>query len=884
MSEPSLLGLSRRRSGRKLSRRGILSQTVSARVEQLEPRWLLTVPAVDSVTKFGVDGQTISVWGSGFTGATQVEFANHANASLQTPATSFQVASDSLLTATVPSLATGAYDITVTNLSGTSVIGSTDIFADAPSISPSVVAATQFTSSFTLNSGAISDISVISTADFTPTGNLFVETSTGVATISYTGITGTSFTGCTVVTNDPFNVGAKDSTGTLNLAYPAVYQATNKTYDVTINNDTKLAAGAQNAVSYAMFWSSPGGTFYYLDNGKFSPVSSLTSGSSLPTYSVADSGGSTTISLPYLPLNSVRIVFGVGSAPNLTVSGSSTINMPAPNVSSYYDYIEATLDASGADNSVPLGFRVQPTLNINTSQVDQFGMPLTLTGMNQNTNGTASLASVGVTLSSNVARDAIFAAFSAQHSSASDPYSALILPSGNPQQPFRILNPGKVSITTSMALGYVFDDAIKTLFESGPTLTLTSGANTYTGVRTTVNISGNTYNVIKFTGSGISGPVYVYEPFFSNNAPSSASLSPVSYAGKPTAPSWLTNPGETAGQMVFGNDGVFTDASLQLQPGSLTPYDSGQIGVLADLENQIVAALNRGIANLYSTTADWQNPPGGYYPDGQVSNLYAKFLHQQAINGTPIFIDGKAYAIAYDDQAGLNPSLVLQNQSSLATTLGPWQTPTPPANDTDFLAMVYQDVLHRGVDPSGHAYWLGLLAGGTSRADVSFAIVNSVEHRTDIIEGFYTSLLNRSADAQAIAQCLQMFAAGWTASQIKCVIYGSQEYFQTRGGGTNSGFINALYQDELHRAADSQAQTAIGQALAAGQSRTYIATLVVGSPEAEIDRVNKYFLEYLLRPADPAGLAYWNSVLAQTGSDSVVEAGLLGSAEFYNRA
>jgi hypothetical protein len=339
--------------------------------------------------------------------------------------------------------------------------------------------------------------------------------------------------------------------------------------------------------------------------------------------------------------------------------------------------------------------------------------------------------------------------------------------------------------------------------------------------------------------------------------------------------------------MVFGNDGVFTDYGVQLLPNSaIATYDATTAGILAGLENQIVSALNRGVANSSTTTAGWTG--GGFYPDSTdpnlASNQYAKFLHQGQVHGTQIMIGGNAYAFAYDDQGGNSTTLTLLDQTGAMVVLGPWTTSAPAGNNDAFLTAVYQDVLHRAVDPSGHAYWLGLLNSGTPRADVSLAIVNSVEHRTDIIEGFYSSLLNRTADAQGLNGFLQKFEDGWTESQIKSLFYGSNEYLQTRGGGTASGFVDALYQDQLDHAADSQSQALLGQLLADGQTRVYVATIVVGSTESNELQVNGYYLAYLFRPADPAGMLHWASVLAQTNRASLVEAGLLGSQEFFNRS
>ncbi|HVX61287.1 MAG TPA: beta-1,3-glucanase family protein [Pirellulales bacterium] len=808
MSEPKLLGLFRRRSGRKSSRRGFQTRDAAAYVEQLEPRRVL-----------------------------------------------------------------------------------------AP-ITP-VVAATQYNDPTVQVVNALpgATLNVASTIGFASTGDLFVQTTTGVATLHYTGLTSSSFTGCSVL-GDTYNVGAGNTTGQLDKGnLPAVFQATHDTFQITIPNQTNSAIN----LNYSMFWSTSGGdgdlvNFYALAPGNtFENFSNVGNGVALPAFSVAASGGTTTISLPYMPIHTARIFFSNGASSPIIATdqggGQWAATQPTPSTfQGLYDYFEISLDSSGVNNTTaPPNLQYLPTLTIDSTQVDQFGIPMTLSGSSNNGATTTHLTS-GVTDSDAVARDTIINEFSALHPSGSDPYSELVLPASPQSQglPLRILNPGKVTIANTDPLGYLFDATIKQLFEtSAGNLTLTDGTNTYTVSPTTVTAYGSdnamhTYNVLAITGTGITGTAYVYEPFFSTNAPASASLSPVDYSTRPPAPKWLSNPNETAGQMVFGNEGVFTDYGTQLLPGSTTTkYDATTAGILANLENQIVSALNRGIATKYNDTADWQNA-NNFYPAGQVYNQYAQFLHQQQVHGTPIMIGGNAYAFAYDDQGGNSTTLSLLDQTSAVVTLGPWTASSPAGTNDGFLTAVYLDVLHRAVDPSGHTYWLGVLANGVSRTDVSQAIVNSVEHRSDIIEGFYTGLLNRAADPQGLTAYLQLFAGGWTASQIKCLFYGSNEYFQN-SGSNNTGFTTALYQDELHRAPDSQAEAAMIQALAAGQSRTYIASLVVGSPEAEMDRVNKYYLDYLLRPADAAGLAYWNSVLARTDQDSLVEAGLLGSAEFFNR-
>jgi len=850
-------------------------------------------PTVTAVTTFGLPGDVITVGGTGFTGATAVSFQSR-NPVVATPGTGLTIQNDSQLQITVPTLALGTYDVTVTNPAGTSSVNqATDAFVV---VAPAIVAATHFTSSQSLV--GLTTLPVLSTNDFTATGSVFVQSETGVATISYTAVTPTSFTGCTVVANDPFNVGANATTGNLDLTYHAVYQATNQTYDLTFANATSLTTEPQSDIYVSMFWSSAvlapaQPVFFYLNSanadgsdGKYSPVTNLNVGATLPSYKISTkSGDAVVVKVPYLPTNSARFVIGVGAPATVQVvknsSGDIGVGIPSPLTSTeFYDYVEFTLDANSADNSVPNGLRALTSLNINTSQVDQFGMPLTLSGKSLNEQGVPTPTTLGVTLSINVARDAIFKSYATLHPAATDPYGPLIIPSASaPDQPLRILNPGKLSIATTNPLGNVFDQAVHQLFEVGPAnLTLTSGVNqeVYTSTRTT----NSGYDVLAFSGPDIT-TVYIYEPFFSSNAPtgtnqpSSASY----YANKPAAPSWLTNSTETSGQMVFGNDGVFGDSGLQ--PG----LSSTQQSILADLENQVVAALNRGVANSYSTTADWQTP--AYYYQGttpeNTANLYAQFLHEQAINNTAIFIDHKAYAIAYDDQGGQNPTLVMQNLNNVAVTMGPWQQPTLVNNSAKFVNAIYLETLGRNAEAAGLTFWTSLLNSGSSRAALVSAIISSAEGRAHTVNGLFEHVLNRPADAGGLSFFVGLLTAGSTQDELKTLLYGSAEYFQVHAGNTNEGFLTTLFQNELGRTADPAGTGYFWNAFASGVTRQSVALTVLTSLETDQVLTQNYYHQYLGRAADTAGFAFWVNALQQGRSEGSFLTSLLASDEFLSK-
>jgi hypothetical protein len=98
------------------------------------------ITAVSPSTGGSVGGTNVSITGSGFTGASAVNFGS-------VPAASFQVISDGLIFATAPAQAAATVDITVTTLSGTSSTVAADHFVYTASAVPAVTAITPATGS-----------------------------------------------------------------------------------------------------------------------------------------------------------------------------------------------------------------------------------------------------------------------------------------------------------------------------------------------------------------------------------------------------------------------------------------------------------------------------------------------------------------------------------------------------------------------------------------------------------------------------------------------------------------------------------------------------------------------------------------------------------------
>ena len=154
----------------------------------------------------------------------------------------------------------------------------------------------------------------------------------------------------------------------------------------------------------------------------------------------------------------------------------------------------------------------------------------------------------------------------------------------------------------------------------------------------------------------------------------------------------------TSGAMVFGNNGVFADSGTQF------PSNADAATVLANLENQIASALNRGVATLAPTsgkagyTSNYWYTETKWYPKGKPQNIFALFMHCGSVSASNyIFVQpnpsaknarglsmGQAYGFGYDEDPGTVPNLGSQppvpskydptppGTTTVTLTLGPW--------------------------------------------------------------------------------------------------------------------------------------------------------------------------------------------------------------------
>lgn len=197
-----------------------------------------------------------------------------------------------------------------------------------------------------------------------------------------------------------------------------------------------------------------------------------------------------------------------------------------------------------------------------------------------------------------------------------------------------------------------------------------------------------------------------------------------------------------------------------------------------------------------------------------------------------------------------------------------------------FIANAYQSLLNRPVDAGGLAAWTSFMNQGGSKQQVILGIESSLAFKKVETQQLFSQLLHRNADAVGLNTYGTFLVSGGTYQGAAASLAGSTEYFIKQGGGSNAGFISALYRDFLHRNPDPQGAGTLAQGLALGMTRVQVASFMSGGYEWNKVLVNQTYQQYLNRPADTTGLSIYAAMMSNGLSYEGMIASLLSSAEF----
>jgi hypothetical protein len=389
-----------------------------------------------------------------------------------------------------------------------------------------------------------------------------------------------------------------------------------------------------------------------------------------------------------------------------------------------------------------------------------------------------------------------------------------------------------------------------------------------------LTVAGGT--VVPTEGQSFSGTVAT---FFSTNSSGSFSAS-VDWGDGVTTTGTITGSNgkfSVSGTHSYAEEGSSTIRIQVTQTGvgSATATSTAQVKDAPLATTGPIHKLNAGVAANNLVVATFTDT-GGAEAVGNYTATVDFGDGSTASPGTITFANGTFTVTASHTFAN-------QGAYAITTTIqdeGGSQATVTSTTAVGWIAGVYLDLLHRPIDPTGLTAWNALLNQGLARQQIVTDIESSVEYRTDEVQAVYTQFLHRNADAFGLSAFVNALGSGMTVVQVEALILGSQEFFND-AGGTNSGFLTALYEDLLNRPPDTFGMSAFLGALNAGASRQAVAAAILSSDEYHQDLIKSIYHQYLRRNADSFGLNAFTQAMHNGLTEEAVIALILGSQEYF---
>ena len=206
-----------------------------------------------------------------------------------------------------------------------------------------------------------------------------------------------------------------------------------------------------------------------------------------------------------------------------------------------------------------------------------------------------------------------------------------------------------------------------------------------------------------------------------------------------------------------------------------------------------------------------------------------------------------------------------------------------PQGTKSFVTAMYVEVLGR--TPSDAEVFKQSLAllKTKDRTAFAYSFLSSNEYRTAFVKDTYRSVLGREAEAQGVKNWVAKMANGKTnQDDLPATFIATDEFYMMKGGSTDYGYVTALYQYILGRMPE-QNGLVNWTGKVASQGRVKVVQGIWRSAESSRIRTNAAYVEYPGRSAGASEQVSWATKIGKAGYYKSL-AGILGSAEYYNRA
>ena len=285
-------------------------------------------------------------------------------------------------------------------------------------------------------------------------------------------------------------------------------------------------------------------------------------------------------------------------------------------------------------------------------------------------------------------------------------------------------------------------------------------------------------------------------------------------SGTTTAATTGSTTGSTAGSTT-GTGTTTSPASTTVTTSSAgVPQLSGDVGQYAIAPASLGGPLQveatgstSGAVTISAPVVDFADGVLVADPTGTAGEVAR--LYEAAFTRAPD-LSGLQYWTADIDSSSIAPVDVAQsfvNSPELQALYG-------SLDNTGFVGQLYQNVLGRGADTSGEAYWVNLLQSGTSRGQVLLDFAQSNEEKAETLSlsgdpdsseatRLYQAAFDRAPSGTDLAYWASSMQSGTTPAQIAQDFVNSSEFGADFSGLSGAGFVTQLYENVLGRMPDA---------------------------------------------------------------------------------
>jgi hypothetical protein len=167
----------------------------------------------------------------------------------------------------------------------------------------------------------------------------------------------------------------------------------------------------------------------------------------------------------------------------------------------------------------------------------------------------------------------------------------------------------------------------------------------------------------------------------------------------------------------------------------------------------------------------------------------------------------------------MNTGTSLQSVANGFVNSAEFQQQYGQLSNASFIHLLYENVLHRGADPTGLSFWLGQMSSGQTQAQVVLGFSESTENINDSatalsqglwvgstnaaeVARLYDTTLGREPDLTGLTFWTNQLNTGASQQSVVNGFTSSTEFQNTYGALNNNDFVSLLYHNTLHRAPD----------------------------------------------------------------------------------